>query len=695
MKKMVREMTEAFGDDLGRPVKPATDSLPEVTPSNTRPTPSRVVIEAIEPKIDDGCYPVKRIKGDHVTVTADIFADAHDAITAVLRHRLTSGGPSSVERPWQEVGMRKIGSDRWSAEFQVDALGTYEFTVAAWIDDFETWRQRLEANVAAGQVTNRELQDGAVIVRNASERARPSDAASLETVAQELEGPGTVDRRIAAGLDGGLRTRLAQVPAHHPVTSSEPLQVQVERQRARFGAWYEMFPRSAGTDPTRSATFDEAAERLPDIAAMGFNVLYLPPIHPIGLTGRKGQDNSHRDGPGSPWAIGGPAGGHFAIEPGLGTLDDFDRFVARADAVGLEIALDLAFHCSPDHPYVREHPNWFSRHADGKLRRSENPPKCYDDICPFDFDGLHLESLYDELHRIVAFWIGHGVKVFRADNPHTKPFAFWEWLIRRVRCEHPDVVFLAESFTRPKVMRRLAKLGFSQSYTYFIWRNTKAELSSYFQELTTPPVREYLRPNLFINTPDILPKSLQTGGRAAFEARLVLAGTLGANYGIYSGFELCEDEAVPDTEEYRHSEKFEYRARNWQRLGHIKPLVTRLNEIRHEHRALQADWSLRFHDTDDEAIICYSKTDDGNIILVAVTLDPHRPRSTSVELPPDAWGISPEREFVAYDLLDGTQTVWTGRHIALRFDPTTSVARIWRIAANALPLDRPHRKFLQ
>ena len=658
------------------------------------PAPLGVVIERVSPSVDAGRFPVKRIVGEPVQVSADIIGDGPNRVGARLSYR--SLGPRAE---WQDVVMRETDDDRWTAVFTPLTLGSYEFTVTAWIDRFATWRHALTEPAAAGRVDDRDLADGALYIRRLMLDAAPGTAAWLDAQARRLEGAAPIDLRIAAALDQTLQRRLADIRSPDGIARSDAFPVVVERQRARFGAWYEMFPRSAGTDPTRSATLEEAAERLPDIAGMGFDVLYLPPIHPIGLTDRKGRHGrrpARAEDPGSPWAVGSAEGGHFDIEPGLGTLEDFDRFVARAREVGLEIALDLAVHCSPDHPYVREHPEWFPRHADGSLRHAENLPKQYEDIRPLLLDGPHWRSLYDEIRRIVEFWIGHGVTIFRADNPHTKPFAFWEWLLTDVRRDHPDVVFLSEAFTRPMIMRHLAKLGFSQSYTYFMWRTTKRELVSYFEELTRPNVHDYFRPNLFVNTPDVLPAGLQTGAREAFEARLILAATLGAAYGLYSGFELCEHEAVPGTEEYLHSEKFEYQARNWKRPGHIKGLVARLNEIRRTHPALQWDRGLRFHDTDDDHILCYSKRspDGTDLVVVAVSLDPTRPHSAAVELPIEDWG-APSGSVRARDLLGDVDTVWSNRRMAVALGPGNHVARIWHVVPAGERLDRSGRKVLQ
>ncbi len=460
------------------------------------------------------------------------------------------------------------------------------------------------------------------------------------------------------------------------------IRVAVERARARTGAWYEMFPRSAGSDPTRSATFAEAAARLPYVAAMGFDVLYLPPIHPIGRQFRKGRNNAIAAGPGdpgSPWAIGGAEGGHTAIEPGLGTLEDFDRFVAAAAAHGLEIALDIAFQASPDHPYVLAHPEWFRHRPDGSIQYAENPPKKYQDIYPFDFASADWQALWHELESVIEFWIGRGIRIFRVDNPHTKPFRFWEWVLGDLRARHPDTIFLAEAFTRPKVMRYLAKVGFSQSYGYFTWRTGKREIEEYFTELTQSDAREYLRQNLFANTPDILQAYLQTGGRAAFAARLILAATLGANYGIYSGFELYENTpASPGSEEYLDSEKYQIKVRDFSRADSLGDLITRVNAIRRARTALQYDGGLRFHATDNEQLICYSKRapDGSPPIVVVVNLDPARLQHGHVELPLADWGVASDASIAVHDLLSDETYEWHGARNYVRLDPCRRVAHV-------------------
>ncbi len=536
--------------------------------------PRRVVIEAMLPQIDGGRFPIKRTAGEEVAVTADIFSDGHPLLAAALRYRHVQPGAPSAG--WQETPMRLVENDRWTGRFVAAELGEYAYTVEAWIDAFASWRAGLIKWLAAGDVSEGELLEGAVLLEAAADRAAAVnhlDAAWLAARAAVLASPGDRSARARVGADETLAATVSRYPDRRNSTVYAPaLSVLVDRERARFGSWYEMFPRSESPEPGRSATFREAEARLPEIASLGFDVLYLPPVHPIGTTARKGRNNTETAAPGdpgSPWAIGSPAGGHTAVDPGLGTLADFDRFLAAARRAGLEVALDLAYQCSPDHPYVREHPEWFRHRPDGSIKYAENPPKKYQDIYPIDFDTTEWPALWTELRSIVSFWAGHGVRIFRVDNPHTKPFRFWEWLIRGFHREHPDIIFLAEAFTRPKVMKHLAKLGFSQSYTYFTWRNEKTELEEYFTELTQTGMREYFRPNLFANTPDILHAFLQTGGMPAFRIRLILAATLGATYGIYSGFELGEHEGMPNSEEYRNSEKYRVPAPELESAGQL------------------------------------------------------------------------------------------------------------------------------
>jgi len=664
----------------------ATGESRSTAPAETRATTGRldaalqrrVVIEGVTPQVDEGRYPAKRTVGETVVVEADVYADGHDEITALLLWR------KAGEADWNETPMAPLGNDRWRAPFVAEDYTRYEFTVEGRVDRFETWRAALSKKVGAGQDVSSELLEGALIVRDAAARARAAQKTALTQLAAALE-DASVDaaQRVVTALSDDLRARMARHADRSGATRFDRvLPVDVERERARFGAWYEMFPRSAGADPSRSATFDEAQARLPYVASMGFDVLYLPPIHPIGRSFRKGRNNAltaEPGDPGSPWAIGAAEGGHTAIEPGLGTLDDFTRFVAAAKRHHLEIALDLAFQASPDHPYVGEHPSWFRHRPDGTIKYAENPPKKYQDIYPFDFESEDWVELWHELKAVIEFWIARGVLIFRVDNPHTKPFPFWEWALGDIRRRHPDAIFLAEAFTRPKIMRHLAKIGFSQSYSYFTWRNTKEELEEYFTELAQSEVREYMRPNLFANTPDILHEYLQQGGRPAFQARLVLAATLGANYGIYSGFELAEHVPVrAGSEEYLDSEKYQIRPRDFDAPNSLAELIARVNAIRREHRALQFDHGLEFHETDNPHLICYSKrTPEGtDPILVVVNLDPHNMQHGNVKLPLYDWKLPLDSTIDAHDLLLDETYVWRGEWNYVRLDPQSRVAHI-------------------
>ena len=673
---------------------PATTSPTALDPQLQR----RVIVEGLYPEVDGGRFPIKRTVAEQVIVHADVYADGHDVVAAVLLFRRAG------ERRWQEVPMTPLGNDRYTAAFAVDSLGRYEYTVEGWVDRFSTWRADLSKKFGAGQEVTSELEEGAGIVADAegalsdaegalpnAERARSHAESALSDDEGILRRAATVlsdasvavERRVAAALDVDLQHAMASRADRSLATRYDRvLQVVVEPVRARFGAWYEMFPRSAGEDPSRSATFDEAAKRLSYVAGMGFDVLYLPPIHPIGTSFRKGPNNSLTSSPGdpgSPWAIGSDAGGHKAIEPGLGTLDDFDRFVAAATSHGLEIALDLAYQASPDHPYVSRQPDWFRRRPDGSIKYAENPPKKYQDIYPINFESAAWQELWRELQSVIEFWIGHGVKIFRVDNPHTKPFRFWQWVLDEIRRRHPETIFLSEAFTRPKVMKYLAKSGFSQSYTYFTWRNTKPELTEYFTELTQSPVREYLRPNLFANTPDILHEYLQRGGRPAFQVRLVLAATLGATYGIYSGFELAENVPVREgSEEYLDSEKYQIRVRDFDDPHSLAELISVVNGIRREHPALQRDWGLRFHATDNPHLLCYSKrSEDGaDLLLMVVNLDPDHMQHGFVQLPLTDWALTPDLTVPVTDLLSQERYFWRGEWNYVRLDPQVQPAHI-------------------
>lgn len=641
--------------------------------------PSRVTIERVRPEIDGGRFPIKRTVGERVTVEADAFADGHDVLGAALLYR------HEDDAGWTAVPMVALGNDRWQGSFGTEVLGRYAYTVQAWIDDFGTWARDLSRRIAAGHDVATDLVVGAALVEAAADRAAPTDAARLRAAAGRLRGGG--DDALAAATDVDLAAAMARCADRRDlVTYDRELWVLVDRERARFSAWYELFPRSCAPEPGRHGTLADCAARLDYVAEMGFDVVYLPPIHPIGRTHRKGRNNAPvagPDDPGSPWAIGAAEGGHDAVHPQLGTLEDLHRLVARARALGLEVALDLAFQCSPDHPYVTAHPEWFRRRPDGRVQYAENPPKRYEDIFPLHFESDAWASLWEELRRIVLFWIAQGVRIFRVDNPHTKPFRFWEWLLAHIRAEHPDVLFLSEAFTRPAVMYHLAKLGFAQSYTYFAWRNTKDELERYFTELTRTEVAEFFRPNLWPNTPDILTEYLQTGGRPAFIARLVLAATLGASYGIYGpAFELCEARPrEPGSEEYLNSEKYEIRHWDLDRPDSLRHVIARVNRIRREHPALHADRSLTFHPVDAEALIAYSKrTDDGaDIVLVVVNLDPHHRQAGWVTLPLETLGLSPQEPYQVHDLLTGTRYLWSGARNYVELDPQGLPAHIFAV----------------
>ncbi|HEX2644103.1 MAG TPA: alpha-1,4-glucan--maltose-1-phosphate maltosyltransferase [Thermoanaerobaculia bacterium] len=652
----------------------------------------RVIIEGVAPEIDGGRFPIKRTVGERVVVEADAFTDGHDAITCRLAWRPESEPGSKVL--WREVPMQALVNDRWRASFTVNEAGRWLYTVVAWVDRFKTWRRDFKKRVEAGQDVAIDLRIGAALVREAGERAvalrKTADGRVLDALAQDLEGEG---KDPAPRLRLALDEELAQLMDRYPdrlsaATYPRELAVVVDRERARYSTWYEMFPRSAGPDG-RHGTFRDCEGLLPYVAGMGFDVLYMPPIHPIGRTFRKGKNNkteAEPDDVGSPWAIGAAEGGHKDIHPDLGTIEDFRRFQARARELGIELALDIAYQAAPDHPYVEEHPEWFRQRPDGTIQYAENPPKKYQDIYPFDFETDAWRELWEELKSVVDHWIGEGVRIFRVDNPHTKPFPFWEWLITEVKREHPDVIFLAEAFTRPKIMYRLAKLGFTQSYNYFPWRNQRWELVEYFTELNQTAVKEFFRPNLWPNTPDILTEYLQIGGRPAFVQRLLLAATLGASYGIYGPpFELME--RVPrerGSEEYLNSEKYQLREWELNSPHSLRELIALVNRIRRENRALQSDHSLRFHRADNEQMICYSKVHDAggegeNALLMVINLDPNYAQSTWVELDLDTLGLERDQPFQVHDLLTGARYLWHGSRNFVRLDPQQVPGHIFRV----------------
>jgi starch synthase (maltosyl-transferring) len=638
--------------------------------------PPRVVIENVRPQIDGGRFAIKRTVGEPVDVTADVHADGHDQLSVVLCFR-----PES-EKTWSERPMVARGNDVWGSSFVVATLEPWRYTIEAWTDSFRTWRHGLGRKLEAGKAEHVDLLVGAALVAEAAARASKEDAKRLRYWAETLKTAG--QNAFEAGLAEELAALMTQYPdRRHGDRFTPELRVWVDRERARFSAWYEMFPRSCSPEPGRHGAFRDCVDRLRYVAEMGFDVVYLPPIHPIGRTHRKGRNNNPIAAPGdvgSPWAIGAVEGGHKAIHPELGTLADFRQLVAAARELGIEIALDYALQCSPDHPYVKEHPQWLRWRPDGTVQYAENPPKKYEDIYPIHFETDDWKALWEELKSILLFWIEQDVRIFRVDNPHTKPFRFWEWVIAEVRKDYPDVIFLSEAFTRPKVMYQLAKLGFSQSYTYFSWRNTKHELINYFTELTTPPVSEFFRPNLWPNTPDILTEPLQFGGRPTFMARATLAATLGASYGIYGpAFELGEHlPRHPGSEEYLDSEKYEIRHWDLNRPDSLKPYLTRLNRIRRQNAALQSDRGLRFIPVDNEQIIAYTKAtrDLSNIILTVVNLDPHHVQSGWVDVPIDDLDLPSHGPYQAHDLLTDAHHFWTGRRNYVHLDPAIVPANV-------------------
>ena len=643
------------------------------------PNIGHIIIEAIEPAVDGGRYPAKRIVGETCAVEADIFRDGHQIIRAAVKYRRKN------DESFAESPMSPLDNDRWRGEFVPNENARYVFTVEAWTDLFASWLADFRKKVVAGRDVGSDLREGLALVEK---MARHAAAPDHEILARGLEQLRASQNGFASALEILSEPRLLEVAERaaerYGLARHEPyLEVIVDRAKARFSTWYEMFPRSQGTDPSKPTTFREAERRLPGISDLGFDVVYLPPIHPIGVTNRKGPNNSlsgSNGSPGSPWAIGNAAGGHDAIDPALGTVADFQHFVATAANLGLETAIDFAVQSSPDHPWVREHPEWFSHRPDGSIKYAENPPKEYQDIFPIDFDTNNQRGLMNELLRVVNLWIDRGVRIFRVDNPHTKPVAFWEWLIESVQASHPEVMFLAEAFTRPKLMKALAKAGFTQSYTFFTWRNTKYELTEYLTEITRTEMREYFRPNFFTNTPDILPPILQQGGPPAFRMRLVLAATLSSSYGIYSGYELCENQAVPGTEEYLNSEKYQIKVRDWHQPGNIREFLARVNQIRRENVALQDFLNLGFLETDSDDILCYTKwsPDKGNIVIVAVNLDPFQPHYCTVVVPPEAVGVTTGQPYQVTDLLTGANYTWSERNY-VRLDPSVQPAHIMRV----------------
>jgi starch synthase (maltosyl-transferring) len=632
--------------------------MPHATPESGIIAGARIAIERVYPVLDGGRYAVKRVIGERLEVWADIVRDGHEVLRACVLYQA-----EGAER-WHSAPMRLFDNDRWTGSITLAENRRHFYTIEAWLDPFASWRDRMLRKRGAGQDVTAELAEGRALI-----------AAAFAQAGQELAPP---DASIDTLLSDALAEAMREAGPREDVTRLfKPLEVFVDRKAARFSAWYEMFPRSQGTDPTRSATFKDCIARLDDIAAMGFDTIYLPPIHPIGEKNRKGRNNSvasQPGEPGSPYAIGSAVGGHDAVNPELGTLDDFRAFVAACARHGMEVALDFAVQCAPDHPWIEEHPDWFEFRADGSIRYAENPPKLYQDIVNINFHAPSWPAIWMALRDVVKFWIEQGVRVFRVDNPHTKPFPFWEWLIRSVQNERPDVLFLAEAFTRPKIMQQLAKLGFTQSYTYFTWRNEKQELIDYFTELTQDEPKEYYRPHLFANTPDILPRFLQDGGAPAFRIRATLAATLGGLFGIYNGFELCENRALPNSEEYADSEKYQYKVWDWDRPGNIKPLITALNRIRRAYSVFEEPQNLEFYPCDNNRVLFYGR---GRSVLIVVSLDPHASQETTLELPLREMEIRESADLLATNLLTGVTTHWVGRRQRVRLETEAPAMIFW------------------
>jgi len=640
---------------------------------------SSVTIENVQPLIDCGRYPIKRIVGEDLVVEADIFKDGHDVVAAILKWRVGKRG-------WRQTPMMFVDNDRWRGVCTFYDEAIHEYTVEAWTDTFRSWQQEFAKKFEAGiSDLQSEALAGAAIVEAAAGRARDrADAARLREFAEQI-GRGANSAIYSTARSGELEVLMATYPDRADAAQYEPApRVVVDRTAALFGAWYEFFPRSAEGRGDRGSTFRDCLPRVDDARGMGFDVIYFPPIHPIGHTKRKGRNNaitSEPGDPGVPWAIGSETGGHKAIEPALGTLQDFDWLQKEVRKRGMEIALDFAINCSPDHPYVKEHPDWFYKRPDGTIKYAENPPKKYEDIYPLNFRCENWRELWAEMKSVVLFWAEHGVRIFRVDNPHTKPVAFWEYLIGGVREKYPDAIFLSEAFTRPKMMKALARVGFNQSYTYFTWRNSKQELMEYFTELTQTEMSEYFRPNLWPNTPDILPFLLQEGGRPAFMIRVLMAATLSPLYGIYSGYELCENKPLPGREEYLDSEKYQFKERDWNAPGNIKHWITRINKIRRENRALQMYTNLRFYRADNDAILCYGKMTPArdNIILVVVNLDPFRKQNSFVHVPIEEFGQMESNEYQVHDLLSDARYIWRGGQNYVELDPEIQPAHVFLV----------------
>jgi starch synthase (maltosyl-transferring) len=639
----------------------------------------RVIIEAVRPTVECGRFAAKAAAGQPLEVSADIFADGHDQLIAVVRHGPPPRGRAAAKR--QEVALEPVGNDHWRGLVVPEQVGPWEFEVVGLADDFGTWARDLRVRIEAGQDVTVEIEDGARIVDGQLRSGlRGADRTALLRLAAALRA-GSVSARLAAASAPEALDLMRRTADRTRASVAGPFALWVDRPLGAFSAWYEMFPRSEGAVPPRGGTFATAAQRLPAIAEMGFDIVYLPPIHPIGTTFRKGPNNALEAGAGdvgSPWAIGSAEGGHTAVHPDLGTVGDFDAFVERARGCGLEVALDFAVQCSPDHPWVREHPQWFRHRSDGTIRYAENPPKRYQDIYPVDFDTDDRDALFAALRDVMLFWMDHGVSVFRVDNPHTKHLTFWEWVIPQLRRRDPGVILLSEAFTRPRVMERLAKVGFTQSYTYFTWRNTKQELTEYLTELSQTEKVDWFRPNFWTNTPDILHEVLQHGGPPAFRLRLILAALGSPNWGMYAGYELFESVPVrTGSEEYIDAEKYQLRPRDWGRADSLAPLVTRVNGIRRRHcHATSLLRTLRVHHIGNDSMLCFSRSDDArsDVLLVIVNLDPVNAREAVTWLDLRGLGMPEDGPFEAHDELTDVTYIWNGPANYVRLDPSVGQA---------------------
>ncbi|MEU0408949.1 alpha-1,4-glucan--maltose-1-phosphate maltosyltransferase [Streptomyces griseorubiginosus] len=679
------------------PPTPSTDALtprpvdtgpppPErsSTAADRTPAVGRIPVLDVRPVVQRGRRPAKAVTGETFEISATVFREGHDAVAA----NVVLKDPEGRTGPWTPMRELAPGTDRWGATVTAGAPGLWTFTVEAWGDPISTWRHHAQIKIPAGMDTELVLEEGARLYERAAAGV-PDDGRNgviLAAIQALRDDTRPAAARLAAALTPEVDAVLARYPLRELITASESLPLLVERERALFGSWYEFFPRSEGTPETPHGTFRTAARRLPAIAAMGFDVVYLPPIHPIGTTFRKGRNNTLSAGPddvGVPWAIGSPEGGHDAVHPDLGTIEDFDWFVREAAAHGLEIALDFALQCSPDHPWVHKHPEWFHHRPDGTIAYAENPPKKYQDIYPIAFDA-DMEGLVAETVRVLRHWMGHGVRIFRVDNPHTKPVVFWERVIGDINATDPDVIFLAEAFTRPAMMHTLAQIGFQQSYTYFTWRNTKQELTEYLTELSGEAA-SYMRPNFFANTPDILHAFLQHGGRPAFALRAVLAATLSPTWGIYSGYELAEHTPLREgSEEYLDSEKYQLKARDWDSPDSLAPLITQLNTIRRDNPALRQLRDLHFHHADKDEVIAYSKRSGSNTVLVVVNLDPHHTQEATVSLDMPQLGLEWHESVPVRDELTGETYHW-GRANYVRLEPGTRPAHILTVLRPSTP----------